>query len=372
MVIGIDCSRAFGRDRTGTENYTYYLVKEMLRLPAAETHEFVLYTRVGSETPDWTRQKKVKIEPIEMPYLWTQVGLAWRTWTNPKIDLLFVPAHTLPVLRKPGIKTVVTIHGLEYKWLPEYNNLLQRWYLPLSTYYAARSATKVIAVSNFTKEQIIEEAKIEAKKVVVILEGAQNAINRKNDKSAKILRELNLDKGKYILFVGTLQPRKNLPALIEAFARLAPKYPRLKLVLAGGKGWQTEEIFAAPSKWGVQNSVIFAGRVSDEELDDLYSGAALYAQPSITEGFGLPVVEAMRKGVPVVASSGGALAEVVGRSGVVVPIGPQFASNLAKQMDKVLSNDSYKSTLVASGHRRAKELNWQKAAEATLETLLNL
>jgi hypothetical protein len=134
MVIGIDSSRAFVTDKTGTENYSYYLIKEMLRLPESRAHTFVLFTRLNSILPsEITGYSNVIVKIVRWKYLWTQVGLAWETWRKysvysipytvyKNLDILWIPAHTLPVLRNPKIKTVVTIHGLEYKWLPEYKN----------------------------------------------------------------------------------------------------------------------------------------------------------------------------------------------------------------------------------------------------------
>ena len=153
MRIGIDASRAFGRDRTGTENYSYEIITRMLKLPQAKKHTWILYTK----------------ENIKLPYLWTQVGLAYKTWTD-NLDVLWVPAHTLPVLARPGLAKVVTIHGIEYEWLPAYENWLQRWYLPLSTQYAVMSASRIIAVSQFTKKQLVERLGADPKKITVIHE----------------------------------------------------------------------------------------------------------------------------------------------------------------------------------------------------------
>ena len=154
MRIGIDASRAFGQQKTGTESYSYELITQLLKLPEAKNHTWILYTK----------------ENIKLPYLWTQLGLAYRTWTD-NLDVLWVPAHTLPIFARPGLKKVVTIHGIEYEWLPAYENWLQRWYLPLSTQYAVMSANKIIAVSEFTKQQLINRLNADADKISVIHEG---------------------------------------------------------------------------------------------------------------------------------------------------------------------------------------------------------
>ena len=188
---------------------------------------------------------------------------------------------------------------------------------------------------------------------------------------------------KYILFVGSVQPRKNLVTLIEAFSHFASGYVGdtvpLKLVIAGGIGWEAEEILQAPSKFGVQEKVVFTGRVSDLELHKLYLGASMYVQPSITEGFGLPVLEAMNHGVPVITSDGGALSEIVGQAGMIVNLksqmtnsqmGEQFVSRLARAMGRVANDQRLRKRLIAMGYERVKEFSWDKAAKATLEVIV--
>lgn len=369
MVIGIDTSRAFEEAKTGTENYSYHLVKAMLRLPESKLHDFVLFTRPNAIIPAEFKAKNVKIHSINYKYLWTQVGLAWQTWQTPRLDVLWIPAHTLPILRKPGIRTVVTIHGLEYRWLPEYRNWLQRWYLPLSTFYAAKSANQLIAVSKFTKNELQKEVQNISKNIKVIHEGVDSSMRYKVCSIGyrdKIDTLYGIQNTKYILFVGTIQPRKNLVALIAAFAHTDLE----KLVIAGGVGWNSEEVMEAPSKFGVQEKVVFTGRVPEEELNGLYRGAAMYVQPSITEGFGLPVLEAMEAGVPVVASDGGALPEVVGRAGVIVPLGEDFVQKLESAMKALINDPREQKRLISMGYERVKEFGWDKASRATLNVLV--
>lgn len=369
MIIGIDCSRAFTSQKTGTENYSYYLVKHLLGLPAARQHSFVLFIRPNSLLPDWTRQKNVQIKLIQFRFLWTQLGLAWATWSTP-LETLWVPAHTLPILRKPGLPTVVTIHGLEYQWLPEYKNLLQRWYLPLSTFYAAKYASKLIAVSQFTKDQLIKELHTNPKKVKVIHEGVEIEERDETKGVHTTLSRYALQEKRYLLFVGTVQPRKNLVALIRAFAQLSTDNASYKLVIAGGIGWMAEEVLSTPLAYGVQERVIFTGRVEEAVLRDLYRSAAAYVQPSLTEGFGLPVLEAMASGVPVIVSDGGALPEVVGRAGIIVKLSAQFVRDLSTAIAQLLGDPRQQKKLVTMGYKRVGELSWERASKQTLEVLI--
>ncbi len=390
MIIGIDASRAFGSERTGTENYSYYLISHILRLPESKKHQFVLFLRPNVTIPAWNMLSGNQQERAEWPdnvqmrvihwrYLWTQVGLAAATWQE-KLDLLWIPAHTLPVLRrKRGLKTVVTIHGMEYEWLPQYQNLLQRWYLPLSTKYAAIAADKIIAVSNFTKKQLVEMLHATSKKIKVIHEGVEtsglgNQVVRASERQSvgvsQVQRALNkwkLRSKQYVLFVGTVQPRKNLAFLIDSFAQIPVSIRKqLRLVIAGQEGWMAEEAYAAPAKYGVADQVLFLGRVSEAELATLYAGALFYAQPSITEGFGLPVLEAMERRVPVISSDGGALPEVIGTAGLICPL---TTDSWVAGMRRMIGEPRLRERLAAAGKWRVRELSWEKAARATLEYL---
>lgn len=372
MVIGIDTSRAFVRAKTGTENYSYHLIKHLLRLPTSRQHKFVLFIRQNSYIPDWAKRENVEIRVIKLRFLWTQIGLAWETWIN-SLDILWIPAHTLPVLRKPDLKTVVTIHGLEYQWLPEYKNALQKWYLPLSTFYAAKSATRLIAVSKFTKIQLEKELHTNSKKIKVIYEGvASGSVNRRFSMSEmqRTYKHFGIKDNKYVLFVGTIQPRKNLVALIEAFARIAEQIPGYKLVIAGSVGWMAEKVLLSPSRLGIQDRVVFTGRVDDLVLHALYQGASVYVQPSWTEGFGLPILEAMHAGVPVIASDGGAITEVVGQAGITIELGDNFETSLAKAIVRIINDKKLRNRLITRGYQRVKEFTWDRAAKETLLTLV--
>lgn len=386
MLIGIDASRAFVSDKTGTENYSYHLITHLLRLPESKIHHFVLFVRPNAVLPHKILDyANVRVVRIKFRYLWTQVGLAWATWKSvevkgerSKLDVLWIPAHTLPVLRKPGIKTVVTIHGLEYKFLKEYNNLLQRWYLPLSTYYAAWSADRLIAVSEATKRDLLAEISFDPEKISVIYEGVQAEERIVNSEyREKVYTKFSIQDSKFILFVGTVQPRKNIISLIAAYARLHQAYPGLsagkagyKLVIAGGIGWDAEEVLQESVKLGIPDKVIFTGRVDDLVLQSLYLGASLYVQPSITEGFGLPVLEAMHYGVPTIVSDGGALSEVVGEAGIVVPLKPQFVKNLASAMKRVLSDPKLQKNMITRGYKNARDYSWEACAKATFPVLV--
>jgi glycosyltransferase involved in cell wall biosynthesis len=371
MIIGIDASRAYVSDKTGTENYSYHVISEMLRLPDAKKHYFVLFIRPNAKLPsELVGYSNVLIKKINYRFFWTQMGLAWETRQKPILDVLWIPAHTLPVLRKPGLQTVVTIHGLEYKWLKEYNNILQRWYLPLSTFYAAKYASRLIAVSQNTAKELQKEVQNISNNITVIHEGVSLSSFPVIQYSSEVLHKYGIEKKKYVLFVGSVQPRKNLVALIEAFSIFSRDNPDYRLVIAGGIGWMAEGVLGAPKRYGMQEKIVFTGRIDDSVLQALYLGAKMYVQPSITEGFGLPVLEAMVYGVPVISSDGGALPEIVGDSGVVLKLKNDFVQQLAKTMHKIVTDSNFVNIMIEKGKLRARAFSWQKAAQETLELLI--
>ena len=385
LTIGVDASRAFVEKRTGTENYSYRILKALMGLEEAKKYRWILFVRGGSffknrlcnthsGKPEWVAnlifsKPYVEVVEIGLPRLWTQGGLALETWRR-KLDVLWIPAHTLPILMHPGITKVVTIHGLEYEWLPEYQNRLQRWYLPLSTKYATRMADRIIAVSEFTKRQLVDRLKTDVNKIKVVHEGVDFEFFGKKRSKVEIeeVKKKYGIEGKYLLFVGSLQPRKNLPFMVQVFAELRKKYKDLKLVLAGGKGWLYEEIFGAPKRFGVEEGVIFPGRVSDEELACLLQGAEVYVQPSITEGFGLPVLEAMAAGCPVVSSDGGALPELVFSIQYSV-FSIRDVGGWVEGVRRILDDGQLRKRLVEEGRKRAREFSWERAAVKTLRVL---
>lgn len=370
MKIGIDASRGFVSEPTGTERYSYEVISRMVDLPEAKDVEFVLYSRDEQIlNSDWP--KNVQIRVISRKKLWTQIGLAMATWKD-QIDVLWIPAHTLPVLRNPKVKTVVTIHGIEYEWLPAYENKLQRWYLPLSTQYAVKTANKIIAVSGFTKTQLIQRLGAEEKKIQVVYEGyvGSKEFNIGQKQVNEILNKYKIEKHNYLLFIGTVQPRKNLKRLIEAFKKVSfgDKSIDCKLVIAGKLGWLYEEVLETVKREGLEERVVFTGYITEAERETLLHYAIIYVQPSITEGFGLPVLEAWAAGLGVISSNGGALSEIVSNFGLLFD--PLKVEEMADMIEKVMKDEKLRKKLVGLGEERLKDFSWDMAAKQTFKLLL--
>lgn len=368
MIIGFDGSRAFTAHRTGTENYSYQLLKALAKLD--HQNSYLVYLRPGSKT-DSGWPNNFRFQTIRYPRLWTQAGLAGQTFKD-HLDVLFVPSHTLPVIKKPGLKTVLTIHDLGAEYLPQLHQLKQRLYLNLMTRHQIQSATHLIAVSQATKDDLVKKVGINPKKITVIHEGFNSDLAKplKRSEIDRVLKDYDIDFKDYFLFVGTIQPRKNLSNLIIAYSNYLKTVDSAsgapKLVLAGGKGWLSEEIYQLPKQLGIEARVKFLGYIPDHDLSALYSGAQAFLFPSLFEGFGLPILEAMSSGTPVLTSNLSSMPEVAGQAAILVD--PYSTEDITKGITKIMTPGTG-AKLQQAGLQQIKKFSWEKAAQETLEVL---
>jgi glycosyltransferase involved in cell wall biosynthesis len=369
MIIGFDISRAQVPERAGPENYTYNLLKNLLRVDESNFYRLYHNPRAsGIHLPLGLSESSFQLQPISWPRLWTQGGLALEVLKNPP-DILFIPAHTIPLIRRPSLKTVVTIHDVGFqKFLEQYQRRWWRLYGGRISNFAARAASHVIAVSESTKKDLIEKLDVSPEKISVIYEGVDHTKFKVQSSKFKVdeaRRKYSIDRD-YLLFVGTIQPRKNLVRLIEAFSALKSRFPNIDMLIVGKRGWLTEEIYAAPQKFGVGERVKFMSYLPTEDIISLMSEAKAFVFPSLYEGFGLVVLEAMACGCPVVTSNMSSLPEVVGEAGVLVD--PYSVKDIARGIKDVLMlNEVQHRNLVAEGLKQAKKFTWERAAQETIE-----
>lgn len=370
MIIAIDGSRAFIDSRTGTENYSYQIIKNLAKID--RVNSYLIYLRPGMSVTNQSENWPDNFHFININYhrLWTQIGLASQTFKQ-KADLLFVPAHTLPIIRKVGLKTVVTVHDLGSQYLPKTHQLKQRLYLSLMQKVQLKGATHLIAVSQATKNDLVKKIGINPKKVTVIYEGYDQQLFQqiRGDILINILKQYGIIKGKYFLFVGTVQPRKNLERLITAFSRLENKYKDIKLVIAGKKGWMSDAVYQLPGKLGIESGVNFLDYIPLEDLPALYSGAIAFTLPSLFEGFGLPVIEAQACGCAVLTSNVSSMPEIAGKGAVLVD--PYSVDDIVKGME-IIKKQETRNKLIKTGFENAKRFSWEKAAVKTLEVFEGL
>lgn len=361
MKIGIDASKISIAQKTGTENYTYNLLRELLSID--KENEYQLYLR--EDPPDFVKDKpNVSYKKIPLPRLWTQAGLASEVLFNPP-DVLFIPAHTMPLLRRPGLKTVVTIHDLGAEFLREYHQFPQKLYLNKSTEFVAKFATHLIAVSQATKKDLTEKMGVPKDRITVVYEAWDRELfHRPNEDEVSKAREKHNLTNDYLIFVGTIQPRKNLVRLIEAFSKAKIG---LDLVLAGKPGWLSEPIYEAPKKYGVADRVKFLGHVENSDLPGLYGGSKGLVFPSLYEGFGIPVLEAIACGTVVLTSKTTSLPEVGGKAAHYID--PADTNSITQGIEEIVINKQLRDRLLAEGIKQIQKFSWKKAAEETLAVL---
>ncbi len=357
--IGINAhllAAAPGYRRAGIHQYIYQVLR---RLPPQ--HEYLVFTRYRQPLGGPTLRTVPSRWPTErrlVRILWEQA--AWPLLAQQqRVDLLHSMAFVLPVvLPAPA---VVTVYDLSFVHYPHSFPALQQWYLRWQTAQACRRARRVIVISQSGGQDVQRFFGVPPQRIDVISPGIDEMYAPPEPQAIAAFRQRRQLPQQFVLHVGTLQPRKNIPLLLEAFARLP--LSQVHLVLVGGKGWMYEEIFARVTALGLQERVHFAGYVPDAELPLWYGAAALLALPSLYEGFGLPLVEAMACGCPVLAANVSSLPEAVGEAGLLLP--PDDAQAWAEGMTAVLQDAALRATMVANGLVQAGQFSWERAGVET-------
>jgi glycosyltransferase involved in cell wall biosynthesis len=426
MLIGIDASRANRDHKTGTEWYSYYLIRWLAKLD--DKNRYILYTdkllRDGlsdlADDRDWPENNsqavdydqdgfqiiksphnnfRAKVIKWPLKYFWTQGRLSIEMLFY-KIDLLFVPAHTLPVIYPA--KTVVTLHDVGFEkakqsYLKEnivkgsknanyFLNLLVRAmtmnkygannidYLHWSTEFALKHATQIITVSEYTKKDLYKFYKPKSDNINVIYNGYNNDIyhyDLDENKKLQILKKYNIT-APFLFYVGRIERKKNIPALIEAFAMVKQQDPsfRHKLVLAGDASFGYDETVYLIKEYGLDHDVCLLGWAEEHDLPYLYSAADAFIFPSIYEGFGIPLLQAMACGIPIAASNTTSIPEIVGPAALLFD--PGDIQSIANALHSIVSDVGLRDKLKIAGAARVKNFSLEKCAVETLRLLNSL
>jgi glycosyltransferase involved in cell wall biosynthesis len=278
--------------------------------------------------------------------------------------VLFVPAHVIPLRHPPS---VVTIHDLGYLHHPEAHPQRDRWMLDWTTRWSTRVARRVIAISEATRCDLVQCYGVAQDKIDVIPHGVDSRFFAVDDDAIRRVRQSLALPERFVLAVGTVQPRKNLGRLAVAMRYLAASGLPHSLVVAGKRGWLASTVERDITQAGMGDRIIFLGYVPAPYLPALYAAADALAFPSLYEGFGLPVLEAMAAGTPVVAANRSAIPEVAGDAALLVdPFSPE---EIARGLMRVLTEPALRAGLVARGRERAASFSWEKSALATLDVL---
>jgi len=424
MVIGIDVSRANRDHKTGTEWYAYYLVREFALLDPK--NEYILYSdaplgggllnlsdnfskKDTSKSPVYDNQGyqvlnsphnnfKAKILSWPFKFFWTLGGLSLEMLLR-KPDVLFIPSHVLPIIHPK--KSVVTIHdigfikdaslfakdeiGPEFTFVKWIINLITKIitfgkygansfdYLRWSTRYALKKASRIITVSHFTKTELSNYYSSNTDRLTVVHNGYNTnlykVINDQN-KLDLILKEYGIEQP-YFFYIGRLEKKKNIAALIEAFAILRDKYKELdhKLVLVGDASFGFDEIKYMIREFDLVDDVIMPGWLSEDVLPYIYNGANAFVFPSKYEGFGIPLLQSMACGTPIAASRKSSIPEVAGDAAVY--FNPEYSLSIAEAMNNLLNNEELRNKLSLKGLARAENFSWKKCAKETLDVIMN-
>jgi len=376
LRIGIEISSLLNHGADiGSGRYIINLVRNLLQNDRKNT--YILTGRYTSESHleiAYNLKKDFKDSKIEFKFfsvsrkkldLWSRLKFPPLELLGFKADLLHCPDYLIPPTMNKNI--ILTIHDLAFVRFPQFNF---DWFIKKYTREVKKNAhisRKIIADSASTKNDIIKFFKINPAKVEVVYLAADSIFKKlpEKNKNKNVLKKYKINE-KYILSVGTIEPRKNFITLIKAFNHIKQKKAdfNYKLVVAGRTGWKSEATYLERENSPYRDDILFTGRVPDQDLVQIYNQAELFVYPSLFEGFGLPPLEAMSCGLPVIASDTSSLKEVIGNAGILTTAGDE--SKLKKQILHVLENKEIKEELKRKSLIQAKKFSWEKTATKTL------
>ncbi|MDO8259911.1 MAG: glycosyltransferase family 1 protein, partial [Candidatus Magasanikbacteria bacterium] len=355
MVIGVDGNEANVDEKVGVSLYTLNLLR-YFESHATRDVQFVIYLRTPPTVDLPGENQFYKYRIVKGKFLWSQIFLPYELFIKRQINGFFAPAHYAP--RFCPVPCVVTVHDLSYLLYPNEFKKTDLYQLTHWTKYSVRRAKHIIAVSKTTKKDIIKNYQISDQSVSIIYNGFEKQSNKNQE--TKILNKNHLKSGQYILFVGTVQPRKNLQLLIAAFDKYFESYKDYKLVIAGRDGWLSKPIYEKVHELGIEQSVIFTCYVSDDERTDLYKNALAFVMPSLYEGFGIPVLEAMSNKCPVIASQNSSLPEVGGDA--CLYFDPLNLQDLLEALIAITEKSELRKELISKGEKQISKFSWEKTA----------
>ncbi|HAR54688.1 TPA: glycosyltransferase family 1 protein [Patescibacteria group bacterium] len=385
MRIGVDIRGLLTGKWSGVEQYTSKVLEQLLRLD--QTNTFVLFyvsyrdldqklAELIAAAP-WLRQKNVEIRKLKWVNFPLLLHALWKPLNWPKADLIcgglgvmWQPSpRILPVSRR--CRQVITFHDLVFELFPQFYTWKSRlWQWQMSYPYLSRTADQLIAVSRSTKHDLEKIYRVDPVKIQVIYEGIEPSYFIPVGELAILaLKEKFNIPGRYLYYIGSLEPRKNVVAIVRTLAYLKTQNVNMKLVISGAKSWLEEPVFAEIEKLNLQQEVIFTGPVTESDKIAWLQGAAIFVFPSLYEGFGLPVLEAFAAGCPVVTSNVSSLPEVAGEAALLVDPNDQTVINEA--VYQLCADKNMADELIKQGRERAKQFTWEKTAKETLNILLH-
>lgn len=351
MKIAIDVQTTLGQP-TGFGFYVSNLVNYLQKQNTPHTFELI----EPQSSQDFSTPQRLIWDQFRFPAI----------AKNKKVDLIHQPCFSAPFSFSGPV--VITIHDIISLLFPENIPFASRMFYSKWMPFSYSKATKIITISESTKNDIVRVLRIPEEKITVIPLAVDDKFRKpaKNNEVKEVAKKYNI-KNDYILHIGTLEPRKNLGFLIDVFSEVIQSTTSrdLSLVITGKKGWYYEDLFDKVRKLNLEGKVIFTGYIDEADKPALYKGAKIFAFPSIYEGFGLPPLEAMASGIPVISSNTSSMGEVVGEAGIL--LSPKDQKEWVKAIRKVNETPQLRLEMVGKNKEQVRKFSWEKTAQKTIE-----
>jgi len=370
MDVAVHASHLCQEREDGNQTYIKKLFASLAEVDVTNTYNFY-----------YNQPSCKEIEAPNFQHVHHQAPLAWTQRVFPGLlrrdrpDLLFMPIQMLPVRVPRWLPRVVTVHDLAFLYYPETFPLKDRFLHRLYVRWAVRKSSHIIAISEATKQDIVRNYDVDPQRISVVYHGLDKTRFRlpedSDQASIDTVKETYGITKPYMLYVGNVQPRKNITNLVRAFTKLKRDgYQDIQLVIAGAQAWRVQDIFRALGEEIRQDDIIFTGRFADEELPPLLWGSSGFILPSFYEGFGLPVLEAQACGVPTIVADTPSLTEIAGEGALVCD--PHDPESIQETIQQVWNNPDLARDLSTKGHKNATMFSWQRCAQQTLRVLTNV
>jgi glycosyltransferase involved in cell wall biosynthesis len=365
QIIGINAT-VISAQYAGAGAYAFNLVKQLAAID--KDHRYIVFANA-----DMVRQWNihsgnflfvpVSIKRPLLRMIWEQLILPLHI-KKYRITIMHCPHYSVPVFG--NCTKVVTFHDVSLITMPHLHLTSKHWFFSKMMAWASHHAKAIIAVSQSTKNDVAKLFDIDLRAIHVVHEACNTSFMPIQDKLAvqRICTKYGIPAGEFILFVGMLEPRKNIVTLLRAYKTMLQKGLKLLLVIAGRKGWMYDDIYKTVKELSLENQVVFTGYVDDIDLPFIYNGATCFVYPSLYEGFGIPVLEAMACGVPVITSNVSSMPEIAGDAALLVD--PIDADGLCTAMCKLIEDNVLRHTLGEKGIARARDFSWEKMARETV------
>jgi len=369
MYIGIDGNEANIKRRVGSNQYAFELLHGLYRLNNQQNNnKYVIFIK-DAPLPDLPKENEYwKYRVLPGKGMWVLTTLQKYLIFNNQLDVFFTPTHYLPFITR--CPKVCVIHDLGYLNFSGQFKKFDFWQLKYWTAISLYVSKYIITFSEFTKKDIVRHYPGVSRKPYVVYHGFRSDVYSTKisaDVVRRIKNKYNIV-GKYILFLGTLKPSKNIEGLVAAYATIKRNKLNYRLVIAGKKGWLYDSIFKKTEDLGLKDEIIFTDYIDDKDKPALIRGAKLFVIPSFWEGFGMDIITSYACGVPVVGSSVASISEIGGD--VLIPCNPESVESIAESIEKVLKmNPKEYNILSQKCVERSKSFSWDRSAAETLEVL---